>query len=205
MRLVLFGPPGSGKGTQAGRICSRFGLTHLSTGNILREEMSAGTELGLRVGGIVRSGALVSDEIVNELVFSRLDAAGGFLLDGYPRNLTQARRLDEHLGSGRRLNCALLLEVPDAEVVRRLSSRASCSACGFTGSVSHGGVCPSCGGPLSARPDDGEDVVRRRLAEYHSSTAPLAAFYGDRLRRIDGTGTEQEVWMRMENLLRGLE
>ncbi len=205
MRLVLFGPPGSGKGTQAGRICSRFGLVHLSTGNILREEMSSGTELGLRVGGIVRSGALVSDAIVNEMVFSRLDSADGFLLDGYPRNLMQARRLDEYLGSGKPLSCALLLEVPDAEVVRRLSSRTSCSACGFTGSVSLGSACPSCGAPLSSRPDDKEEVVRRRLAEYHSSTAPLARFYENRLCRVDGTGTEQEVWNRIENLLRELE
>jgi adenylate kinase len=205
VRLVLFGPPGSGKGTQAGRICARFGLTHLSTGNILREEIGRCTPLGLKVEGIVKSGALVDDSTVNAVVFGRLGEVDGFLLDGYPRNTSQAVSLDGFLGSGRPLTCAVMLRVEDSEVVDRLAGRASCGSCGFTGRAGSGSACPSCGGALSRRPDDDPGVICRRLEEYRRSTAPLEAYYGSRMCAVDGTGTVDEVWSRIEEVLTGWE
>jgi len=205
VRLVLFGPPGSGKGTQAGRICARFGLTHLSTGNILREEIGRGTPLGLKVEGIVKSGALVDDSTVNAVVFGRLGEVEGFLLDGYPRNTAQAASLDGFLGSGRPLTCALMLRVEDSEVAGRLAGRASCASCGFTGRAGADSSCPSCGGALERRPDDDPKVIARRLEEYRRSTAPLEDYYGSRLCKVDGTGSVEEVWSRIEGVLAAWE
>jgi adenylate kinase len=202
MRLVLFGPPGSGKGTQAGRICARYGLEHLSTGNILREEMERGTELGVRISGIVRSGALVDDSTVNSIVFGRLSGSEAFLLDGYPRNTGQAEALDEFLGDARGVQCALLLRVSEEEIVRRLSGRVSCPGCGFTGTAEGNGAgCPSCGGGLVRRPDDGPEVIRRRLSEYRGSTLPLEGYYAGRLCPVDGSGTVDQVWARLQEVL----
>lgn len=202
MRLVLFGPPGSGKGTQAARICAFFGLEHLSTGNILREVMERGTELGRRISDVVRSGALVDDSTVNAIVFSRLGAATGFLLDGYPRNTGQAVALDAFLEATLPVQCALLLKVPEEEIVRRLSGRVSCSVCGYTGTASlDEAPCPSCGGGLSRRSDDSPDVVRRRLSEYRGNTLPLEGYYAERLCPVDGTGSADVVWARLREVL----
>ncbi len=202
MRLVLLGPPGSGKGTQAALICAEFGLQHLSTGNMLRDEIARRSDLGLEVEATVRSGALVDDATVNRIVFARLDRDDSFLLDGYPRNASQAGALDGYLGDGRALSGAVLLRVPGDEVVRRLSGRMTCSACGFTGSgATGGGCCPGCGGLLEVRPDDSPEVILRRLGEYARSTAPLESYYGSRLLAVDGSGSVDEVWVRLREAL----
>jgi adenylate kinase len=202
MRLVLFGPPGSGKGTQAARICAGFGLVHLSTGNILREEMERGSELGKRISAVVESGVLVDDSTVNEIVFSRLAETDEFLLDGYPRNTGQALALDSFLGPARAIHCAVLLRVPEDDIIRRLSGRVSCPACGFTGTTSQDRArCPSCEGGLVRRPDDSPEVIRRRLSEYRDNTLPLESFYADRLREVDGSGSIDQVWSRLQEVL----
>jgi len=203
MKVVLLGPPGSGKGTQAALICGEYGLEHLSTGNILREEMERGTELGSRVSAVVKSGALVDDETVNRIVFSRIAGTDSFLLDGYPRNIGQATALDGCLGVSGGLDCVLLLDVPQEEIVRRLSGRVFCPSCGYTGSAGEGsaGDCPVCGSALSRRPDDSPEVVRRRLAAYREMTAPLEGHYAGRLCTVEGSGTVQEVWARVREVL----
>ena len=199
MRLVFLGPPGSGKGTEASLISGRLGLVHLSTGEILREEIGRRTELGRQIEAIVSSGALVDDEIVNRIVFARISELLGFILDGYPRNVDQAARLDDFLGSDG-LTAVVHLSVPDDVVEQRLSGRRVCSQCGFVGNTRHllSGSCPECGGTLTHRGDDRPDRVRRRLQVYGEETAPLLDYYADRLVDIDGTGSKEEVADRIQ-------
>jgi len=203
MRLIFLGPPGSGKGTQAERICRRMDLVHLSTGDMLREEVREDTELGRRVRSIMEAGDLVGDEIVNRLVFRRIEKLHRFLLDGYPRNLQQARELDAFTEKvDKPVNAVVLLEVPDDEVVRRIASRVTCPECGWVGSgrdLSPGDPCPECGAALVQRDDDRPEAVRNRLAKYHHQTEPLVRHYDGRLVRIDGVGTVEEVTRRIED------
>ncbi len=206
MRLIFLGPPGSGKGTQAERLCRRMDLIHLSTGDILREEVRGDTELGRRVRSIMEAGDLVSDEIVNRLVFGRIEKLDSFLLDGYPRNLGQARKLDAFTAKvGKPMDAVVLLEVPDDEVVRRISSRVTCPECGWVGSgseLSPGDPCPECGARLAQREDDVPEAVRNRLAKYHDQTSPLIEHYQESLIRVDGVGTVEDVNRRIEGALR---
>lgn len=181
--LVLIGPPGSGKGTQALRLSRRYGIPHVSTGDILRQAVRDNTPLGRKVAATIARGALVSDDLIADLVNDRLaqpDVRSGFLLDGFPRTVVQAQVLDTLIGEARLLT--ILLEVDQDAIVRRLSSRRICNSCGLTQSVSdesdtQGDSCPYCGGTLVRREDDDPGTIRHRLATYESFAGPVIAHY----------------------------
>jgi adenylate kinase len=196
VNLVLIGPPGSGKGTQAVRLARRFGIPHISTGDILRQAVREGTPLGKQVAATIASGSLVGDELMADLVRRRLarpDTAAGFLLDGFPRTVVQARLLDQLL-AGAPLIIALI-DADDEEIVRRLSSRRICESCKLTQSVSaavgNDESCPYCGGALVRREDDEPSTVRRRLATYAATAEPLIAHYRQRPTFISVNGLER--------------
>jgi adenylate kinase len=205
LNLILLGPPGAGKGTQAERLRDDFGLPHISTGDILRAQVADETELGMEAQRYMDAGELVPDEVIVGMITQRIadvDASDGFLLDGFPRNDAQADALSEALeGLERRLTAALLIEVPDDDLVRRLAGRRVCVKnpshiyhVDFD-PPKHDEVCDQDGARLIQRDDDKEDVIRRRLEVYHSQTEPLIAYY-DRaalLRRFDGRRTPDEV------------
>ena len=198
--IVMLGPPGAGKGTQAKRLAALRGIPHVSTGDMLREAVQSGTPLGRRVQAVLDSGALVSDEIVADLVRERLpraDARAGVVLDGFPRTVAQAQTLDTLLGNGDAL-VIVDLAVSAADLIRRLSRRRVCAACGTIVALAEAGapeVCAQCGGALAQRSDDREEVVRERLAVYERSTAPLVDYYRERAsyRTIDGAQSPDAV------------
>jgi adenylate kinase len=205
LNLIMLGPPGAGKGTQAERLREDFGLLHIATGDILRAEVSNGTELGAEAKRYMDDGELVPDAVIIEMITRRVgggEARDGFLLDGFPRNEEQANALRDALGAlERRLNAALLIEVPDEELVRRLAGRRVCVKnpthiyhVDFD-PPKHEGVCDQDGSRLFQRDDDREETVRRRLHVYHSQTEPLISYYDDAglLRRFDGTHSADEV------------
>jgi adenylate kinase len=205
--LVLVGPPGAGKGTQAEFIAANFGIPKISTGDIFRANVSGGTELGRMAKKYMDAGDLVPDEVTNAMVRDRLaepDAADGFLLDGFPRNVAQAEVLNGMLDElGSPLSVVLDLEVDFEEVVKRLSGRRTCKKCGHVWHLefdppSTGGVCDKCGGELYQRDDDQPGTVRRRLEVYADQTAPLIDFYRneDRLVAIDALGAVEDVTER---------
>jgi adenylate kinase len=204
MRIVFLGPPGSGKGTQGKALSERLGVAHISTGDILRESMARGGELGRQAGDFVDSGRLVPDDLMVELVASRLaepDARGGFVLDGFPRTQEQAAALDAVLArSGARLDVVLYLDVPDDVVVERLSGRRLCAGCGANYHVKFkpsdtGDTCDKCGGELYRRSDDEPDTVRKRLEVYQAQTAGLVDYYrrGGLLEKIDGDRPIEDI------------
>ncbi len=199
MRLLIFGPQGSGKGTQAKLVCDRYGLVHISTGDIFRDHISRKTELGRKVDEIVKNGELVPDELTNALVEDRLskeDVDDGYLLDGYPRNLSQADFLD----SITEVNGVIYLDVPDDVVVERISARRVCPDCGATYNLKfkppkREGVCGDCGGELVQRADDRPAAIRDRLQTYHSTTERVIDHYSDSMVvNVDGTGSIGEVF-----------
>ena len=207
MRLVLVGPPGAGKGTQAEFIAAHFSIPKISTGDIFRANVSGGTDLGKLAKSYMDAGDLVPDEVTNAMVKDRLaepDAAGGFLLDGFPRNVGQAVKLDELLTDiGTDLGVVLDLEVDFEEVVKRLSGRRTCKQCGHVWHVEYDppsttDVCDKCGGALFLRDDDKPDTVRHRLEVYSAQTAPLIDFYRSReqLVTIDAQGAVEDVTER---------
>ena len=200
LNLVMLGPPGAGKGTQARRLAESRGVPHISTGEILRAAVQANTDRGRKAKAVIESGRLVSDEIMIGIVNDRLDnddARKGFLLDGFPRTVFQADALDNILG-GRQPLVVIDLSVNDDELVRRLSTRRMCESCGvITGAVSGkpAVVCDTCGGALKQRSDDREEVVRERLVVYRQSTEPLIGYYQRRptFRSVDGSQDEESV------------
>jgi adenylate kinase len=212
VNLVLLGPPGAGKGTQADRLRKDFDLPYYSTGIILRDAVEAQSELGRKAKEYMDSGDLVPDELICEVIAERFDsgdADNGFLLDGFPRTVGQAEMLDELLDSrGRELTAVLLIEAPDDEVVRRLSGRRTCAKGQHVYHVEfdppkHEGVCDQDGSRLIQRDDDKPDTVRKRLAVYHEQTEPLVKWYEDQgvLRRFDGTRSPDEVHDRIRATL----
>jgi adenylate kinase len=211
--IVLLGAPGSGKGTQAERIAPAFGLSHISTGEILRAAVKAATELGAAAKRFMDSGDLVPDEIVIGIIRERLtepDTLAGFMLDGFPRTLLQASALDEMLAdAGRALTLVLLIDVPDEELVQRLAGRRACRSCGRGYNVVFDpskveGVCDVCGGELFQRDDDDEATVRNRLQVYRRQTEPLVGYYRDKgiLATVSGAGrTPEQVFADVEKVL----
>ena len=179
---MLLGPPGSGKGTQAARLASQLAVPHISTGDILRSAVKAGTPLGKQVAGIMSAGGLVGDALITDLVRERLaqsDTTGGFVLDGYPRTAAQAEALDTMRPPDSFV--VMLIQVPDDAIVKRMSSRRVCDSCALTQSVAHDAIgdehCPYCGGELIRRPDDHPDTVRRRLETYAETAMPVIEYY----------------------------
>lgn len=209
--VVLLGPPGGGKGTQAARLAKELGLQHFSTGEILREEVRRGSELGRRVKAVMESGALVSDEILGRIVRERLASLDGrgCILDGYPRNLAQAEFLDQ-AKDGLRL-IVVNLVVPEEAIVKRLSGRRFCPRCGSVYNIYFSppqvdAVCDRCGTELQRREDDREEVIRERLRVYREVTQPVVDYYSGRpeFREVDGDGAPEVVYERLLTAVKSL-
>ncbi|MGA9524864.1 MAG: adenylate kinase [Myxococcaceae bacterium] len=212
MNLILFGPPGAGKGTQAKKLVADLQIPHLSTGDILREAVRLGTELGRKARGFMDAGQLVPDELVIGMVNERLaqpDVTGGFILDGFPRTIPQAEALDEALrATGRKVDAVVSLEVPESALVERLSGRRSCPN---DGSVYHvvsnppkqAGVCDKCGAALIQRSDDSEEKVTERLRVYSQQTSPLKQWYQSKglLKTIPGVGSPDGIYGEIRKVL----
>jgi adenylate kinase len=202
LNLILLGPPGAGKGTQASRLTEDFGLPYIGTGDLLREHKANGTELGVKARGYMDEGKLVPDDLVIEMILDKIEDEGedGFLLDGFPRSIGQADALGEEMERRiRRLTAALLIEAPDECVIERLSGRRQCSN-GHLYHVKfdppkHDDKCDQCGRRLIQRDDDKPEAVRQRLKIYHEQTEPLIEYYDERglLRRFDGTQDKVKV------------
>lgn len=205
MNFILIGPPGAGKGTQAKNLVQKFAIAHISTGDMFRETAASGSELGKKLQSFMSAGTLVPDEVVIDVVKTRLeksDCAQGFLLDGFPRTTPQAEALDRMLAqTNRHIDAVLCLKIDDNEIVRRLSSRRVCPACGGSFNLVSQppkvtGKCDLCGAALIQRADDNEQTIRQRLAVYHSQTSPLIDYYTRRgiLHAVDGSRTVNEVF-----------
>lgn len=211
--VILLGPPGAGKGTQAVRVAAELGIAHVATGDLFRENLGKGTDLGNRAKQYMEAGKLVPDELVLEMLFDRVaqpDCREGYLLDGFPRTLPQAEALAEALGNQ---PCqTLLLEVPDEVLVGRASGRLLCRGCS---NIHHAtfsppkkeGVCDACGGALYRRKDDAPEVVRERLKVFHGETQPMIDYYRERgsLEAVDGSQAPDEVFAALRARLRGAE
>lgn len=191
MNIVLLGAPGAGKGTQAQKLVAEYGLAHISTGDLLRAAIKEGSKLGKKAKGYMDEGKLVPDDLVIDLVKERLeadDAQKGFILDGFPRNTTQAVTLDTELAAmGRELDGALLVDVPAEVIIDRLSSRRTCRDCGYTAGPDTT-VCPSCAGEMYQRDDDKPETIKNRLDVYEKNTSPLVEYYRGQgiLKVVDG-------------------
>lgn len=213
MQIILLGAPGSGKGTQAKVLAERRGIPHVSTGDMLREAVRNGTELGRQAEPIMKSGGLVPDDLMVGIIRERLaqnDAREGFVLDGFPRTVVQAEKLDGLLtqGNGSQTPRVIHLLVPDEVIVQRISARRSCPVCGSVFHLEHAppklaDVCDQCGGALVARADDTEEAVRKRLEAFHRQTMPVVEYYQAKgwLRSVDGLGAVDEVFERIDKAL----
>lgn len=200
MKLILLGAPGAGKGTQANVISERLNIPQISTGNIIREALKSGTEMGLKAKSFMDEGKLVPDEVVIGIIEERLqkdDCTNGFILDGFPRTIVQAEALDK---MGIDIDRVIDIEVPDEVIIKRLSGRRVCEKCGRPFHIVDlkpkiEGICDTCTGALVQRKDDQEDTIKARLVEYHEKTEPLKGYYEaqGKLREVDGTGTVKET------------
>ncbi len=215
MNLVLLGPPGAGKGTQAKRLQDQRGLVQLSTGDMLRAAVAAGTELGRKAKDIMERGELVPDDIVIGLIAERMDAdkgGKGFILDGFPRTIPQAEALDQLLAArGKKVNRVIVLDVDDDKLVERITGRFTCATCGegyhdLYKRPKVEGVCDKCGGTeFKRRPDDTEEVVRSRLEAYHGQTEPLIGYYKaqGKVRAVDGMADIATVQKEIDQAVDG--
>lgn len=205
MKIIMLGAPGAGKGTQAKQIADRYGIPHISTGDIFRANLKAGTPLGLQAKTYMDQGDLVPDDLTCALVVDRIaqeDAKNGFVLDGFPRTIPQAEALTEALDArGEKMDYAIDIEVPDENIVSRMGGRRACSACGATYHIvsippKQEGICDRCGASLILRDDDKPETVQKRLTVYHEQTQPLIAYYEERgiLKSVDGTQSMQDVF-----------
>ena len=205
MKLILVGPPGAGKGTQAVRLVKHFGIPQISTGDILRKAVKDGTELGTLAKQYMDKGELVPDEVVIGIIRERLmepDCQKGYILDGFPRTIAQAEALDEMLEKmGSRIDHAVNISVADEEIIKRLTGRRTCSECGAGYHVlfdppKQDGICDKCGGKLIQRDDDKEETIRARLDVYRRQTEPLIRYYEEKglLRTIPGEGNMEEIF-----------
>ena len=217
MNLILLGPPGAGKGTQAKRLTDQRGLVQLSTGDMLRAEVKSGSPLGIEAKKVMDAGQLVSDAIVIEMIDHRIDkpdAAKGFILDGFPRTVAQAEALDAMLArKGRKIDEVIELKVDDAALIERISGRFTCAKCG-TGYHDKfhrpkvDGTCDKCGShDFVRRPDDNAETVKARLVAYHQQTAPILPYYAKKglLRSVDGMAEMAEVARQIDAILQGVK
>jgi adenylate kinase len=205
VRVVLFGPPGAGKGTQAHRLADYYGARLIATGDIFRKNVRYETPLGLKAKSYMEAGELVPDDVVTAMLLEELDRSDdGFILDGFPRTIPQAGALEEALAERQRpLQAVLKFSIPDEITIARLAGRRTCSRCERTYNVQLSppkveGVCDQCGGALVHRDDDREETVRHRIEVYHRDTEPLQKFYWDRglLREVDAVGPVEEITRR---------
>jgi len=213
MRIILLGAPGAGKGTLAKKLVEKFGVPQLSTGDMLRAAVAAGDPLGLKAKTFMDAGKLVPDDVILGVMKERMsksDARSGFILDGFPRTIVQADGLGKTLAELKMpLDKVVLFEVPEAELVRRLTSRRTCAKCGaiynlLTDGDAAKGKCSKCGGEIVQREDDKEEVIRKRFSEYEAKTKPLIEYYEKKklLVKIDGTGSPQQTWERALKILK---
>lgn len=210
MKLVLIGSPGAGKGTQAKVLSKHFDIAHISTGDLLRDEINLKTELGLKIIDIMNAGQLVSDEIVGQLLSNRIkkdDCKNGFILDGYPRNVTQAEGLPSIVGE---IDRVVLITVDDELIIERMVGRRGCPKCGQMYHIKNNppkqeGICNECGTALEQRKDDNEETVKNRLLVYHTSTSPIIDYYKNKgiLLEINGVGNIDEISKQLIDALEG--
>lgn len=212
MKIVMLGAPGAGKGTQAKKIAESFGVPHISTGDIFRANIKNNTELGKKAKVYMDKGELVPDKLVVDLImdrFSEPDCSNGYVLDGYPRTIPQAEALDEALkANDDSIDFAVNVDVPDEEIISRMSGRRACLKCGSTYHISFNppnedGICDKCGDSLVQREDDKEETVRNRLEVYHEQTEPLEKYYAEAglLHNVDGTKDMDEVFESIKMII----
>ena len=212
MKIVMLGAPGAGKGTQAKMIAAKYQIPHISTGDIFRANIKNGTELGKKAKTYMDQGLLVPDELTCDLVIDRIskeDCKNGFILDGFPRTIPQAEALDKALAAnGEKVDYAINVEVPDENIINRMSGRRACLSCGATYHIVHiptkvEGICDKCGAELVLRDDDKPETVKKRLDVYHEQTQPLIDYYTDKgvLNEVDGTKDMDEVFSAIVDIL----
>ena len=212
MKIIMLGAPGAGKGTQAKKIADKYQVPHISTGDIFRANIKNGTELGVKAKTYMDQGLLVPDDLVVDLVVDRLaqeDCANGCVLDGFPRTIPQAECLDAALAAkGEAIDYAIDVDVPDENIINRMSGRRACVACGATYHIVHiptkvEGVCDRCGESLILRDDDKPETVKKRLDVYHAQTQPLIDYYTEKnvLKSVDGTKDMEEVFQAIVDIL----
>ena len=212
MKIIMLGAPGAGKGTQADKICAKYNIPHISTGDIFRANIKNNTELGQKAKSYMDKGELVPDELVVDLVVDRIkadDCTNGYVLDGFPRTIPQAEALDAALAAiNDKVDYAINVEVPDENIINRMSGRRACVACGASYHIVHiptkvEGVCDKCGAELILRDDDKPETVKNRLNVYHEQTQPLIDYYTAKnvLHKVDGTKAMEDVFSSIVSIL----